>query len=81
MPEHEDRSPSFTVYPKTDSFYCFGCQAGGDVVDLAGAAWGYPKADAVMAAADLLREFGCEVPSRPTSWFRKQARQAPYATP
>lgn len=30
-----------------------------------------------MAAADLLREFGCEVPSRPASWYRKQERQAP----
>ncbi len=31
-PFHSDKSPSFTVYPDTDSFYCFGCQAGGDVV-------------------------------------------------
>ena len=32
-PFHEDRSPSLHVYPQTRSFYCFGCGAGGDVID------------------------------------------------
>lgn len=31
-PFHSERSPSFTVYPDTESFYCFGCQTGGDVI-------------------------------------------------
>ena len=30
-PFHDDRRPSFVVYPATQSFYCFGCQASGDV--------------------------------------------------
>jgi DNA primase len=30
-PFHEDRTPSFVVYPGTQSFYCFGCRAHGDV--------------------------------------------------
>jgi len=30
-PFHEDRTPSFVVYAKTQSFYCFGCRAHGDV--------------------------------------------------
>lgn len=31
-PFHSERTPSFTVFPATQSYYCFGCGAGGDVV-------------------------------------------------
>jgi DNA primase len=77
LPDHEDRSPSFTVYPETNSCFCFGCGRGGDVVDLARFAWGYEKHEVAMAAADLLHEFGHPIPERPKSWYRKQKRQAP----
>ena len=31
-PFHNEKTPSFTVYPENDSFYCFGCGVGGDVI-------------------------------------------------
>lgn len=31
-PFHSERTPSFTVFTKTNSFYCFGCGAGGDAI-------------------------------------------------
>jgi DNA primase len=77
LPNHEDRSPSFVVYPETNSWYCFSCLRGGDVVELARLAWGYDERDAHVAAAYLLMEFGHEVPQRPPAWFRKQQRQQP----
>jgi len=33
-PIHNDDTPSFYIYHKTNSFYCFGCGEHGDVIDL-----------------------------------------------
>ena len=30
-PFHQEKTPSFNVIPHKDMYYCFGCQAGGDV--------------------------------------------------
>jgi len=31
-PFHNDRRPSFTVYPKEQKWWCYGCSRGGDVI-------------------------------------------------
>lgn len=33
-PLHNERTASFVLYKKTNSFYCFGCKQGGSVIDL-----------------------------------------------
>lgn len=75
LPDHEDRSPSFTANPEKNVFFCHGCLRGGDVVKLAALAWGYTEQEMAMAAAQLLHEFGHEIPSRPPAWHRRQSRQ------
>ncbi len=30
-PFHNEKTPSFTIYPENGSFYCFGCGVGGDI--------------------------------------------------
>ena len=32
-PFHNEKTPSFTVYPDNNSYYCFGCGAGGSVIE------------------------------------------------
>jgi len=35
LPDHDDGTPSFWVYPVTRSWFCFGCNRGGDVIHFA----------------------------------------------
>ena len=34
-PFHSEKTPSCTIYTNTQSFYCFGCGAGGDAISFA----------------------------------------------
>ncbi len=77
LPDHDDKTPSFTANPAKNLWFCHGCARGGDVVELARFAYGFEKSEAPMAAAFVLEKFGHEIPARPDSWFRKNARQAP----
>src|SRR5215208_6729948 len=56
LPDHEDRSPSFTVNPEKNVWFCHGCLRGGDVVELARLTSGYDQRDAHTAAAMVLME-------------------------
>lgn len=50
-PFHNEKTPSFTVYPDTQSFYCFGCGAGGDAVGFIRKAENLDYIDAVKTLA------------------------------
>ncbi len=51
-PFHSERTPSFTVFPATKSFYCFGCGAGGDVISFIMRAENMDYVDALRLLAD-----------------------------
>lgn len=53
-PFHNDRTPSFSVSPEKQLFYCFGCQAGGDVFDFVALKDGVPFPEAVLSLASRL---------------------------
>ncbi len=58
-PFHSERTPSFTVFPATRSFYCFGCGAGGDVVTFI---MKRENVDYVSALEILANRVGIEIP-------------------
>ena len=51
-PFHGEKTPSFTVYPESDSFYCFGCGAGGDIITFIKKIENLSYIDAVKYLAD-----------------------------
>jgi len=53
-PLHNDKTPSFTVYPEQNSWHCFGCKSGGTVIDFVMA---YCGLDALEAAKKLDADF------------------------
>lgn len=58
-PFHNEKTPSFTVYPGTQSFYCFGCGAGGDVISFIMRA---ENLDYVEAVETLAKRAGISLP-------------------
>ena len=54
-PFHKERYPSFYVYPNTNSFYCFGCAKGGDVIRFVELTEGLSFMEAVKRLCDLGR--------------------------
>jgi DNA primase len=64
LPDHEDRTPSFYCYSQGSGFYdswwCFGCNRGGDVIDLYDAQEG-PFQNKVIALHALAERFGLKL--------------------
>lgn len=58
-PSHEDHTPSFTVYPASQTFHCFGCGAHGDVITFVQLADGLSFSEALA----ILDPFGSEPPA------------------
>jgi len=73
LPDHEDKTPSFYIYPP-GRFHCYGCGRGGDVVDLEFFCGDYGELWEAMVS--LAVEYGVELPRRPQRWYEKEARHA-----
>lgn len=58
-PFHQETSPSFTVQPDRNTFYCFGCGARGTVIDFVMQLFQLSPLD---AARKLAEDFGIPVP-------------------
>ena len=51
-PFHQEAEGSFTVYADSEKFYCFGCGAGGDVLDFVGRLEGLTLPEAIRRLDD-----------------------------
>ena len=71
LPDHEDKTPSFYVYPP-GRWWCYGCARGGDVVDLEFHCGDYDELWEAMIA--LAIDYGVELPRRSQRWHEKEAR-------
>ena len=58
-PFHDEKTPSFSVNPQKQFYYCFGCGAGGNVI---GFAMDYVNLSFPEAVEQLAGEVGLEVP-------------------
>ena len=71
-PFHQEKSPSFSVEPDKQFYYCFGCGAGGNAV---GFVMNYENVDFPQAVETLAGEYGLDVP-REASSKAEQQRQS-----
>ena len=63
-PFHDEKTPSFTVSPAKNMYYCFGCGAGGDAIKFVQQFEGASFTEAVESLAASL---GMEVPRQKSS--------------
>lgn len=47
-PLHQEKTPSFFVYPESNSFYCYGCNQGGNVINFVRLLHSYSFKEAVQ---------------------------------
>jgi hypothetical protein len=74
-PEHEDRTPSFTIFTDSQRFKCFGigCGIAGDVVDLEKICGAHDQVWTSLVALSV--RYGVELPARSEKWRRWQGEK------
>lgn len=71
-PFHQEKTPSFTVSPDKQFYYCFGCGASGTAI---GFLIEYERSGFVESVESLARHAGLEVPREQASPAAKQQQQ------
>ena len=76
-PFHGEKTPSFTVFEDTASYYCFGCGAGGDVITFT---MKYQNLDYMEAVRSLAERAGMALPEEEshTAAANRQRRERAY---
>lgn len=74
-PFHQEKSPSFTIWPEEKNFWCFGCQTGGDAISFLQRLLGKPFLDTVR---DLAQELSIDLEGEadPATRERQQVKDA-----
>ena len=72
-PFHHERTPSFTVSPHKEIFYCFGCHAGGDVISFIAKV---EHCSPLEAARHLVERYQIELPQEITWEKSSDSQQA-----
>ncbi len=75
-PFHKEKTPSFSVSPEKQFYYCFGCGAGGNAL---GFIMDHDHLDFVQAVEELAKRAGMEVPREEGG--RPQAPRQPSDSP
>ncbi|MBQ8892808.1 MAG: DNA primase [Clostridia bacterium] len=76
-PFHGEKTPSFTVFEETASYYCFGCGAGGDVITFV---MKYQNLDYMEAVRYLAERSGMALPEEESrnAAYQRDKRQRMY---
>lgn len=78
-PFHNEKTPSFSVHPGQQFYYCFGCGASGDVLEFQ---MKYHNLDFPTALKELARRYNIEIPEKNQSHAEQEKsrrRKAMYA--
>lgn len=73
-PFHNEKSPSFSVSPDKQFYYCFGCGAGGSALSFV---MDFDRLDFPQAVEELARQAGVEVQHEERNDGRKSSSRAP----
>ena len=80
-PFHAEDTPSFTLYPKTNTFHCFGCGASGDAIEFIQRKENLTKHAAILKASDFIGlpaspQPKPTMPEPPQNFISSQEREA-----